>query len=89
MGINNIIILYTLNRCIFGELITSQPLFRGEGEIGQLLKIFKILGSPSKEDLLEMNNKSQYFRDVKIPKYPDQLKQTLQQYGKHVFYFIL
>ncbi|KAK6113247.1 Cyclin-dependent kinase 2 [Brugia pahangi] len=33
--------------CIFAELVTSEPLFRAESEINQLLKIFQILGTPT------------------------------------------
>lgn len=33
--------------CIFAELVTSEPLFRAESEISQLLKIFQILGTPT------------------------------------------
>ena len=37
--------------CIFGELLLGQPLFKGESEINQLLKIHEILGSPDEESL--------------------------------------
>ncbi|XP_050217964.1 cyclin-dependent kinase G-2-like isoform X2 [Mercurialis annua] len=33
--------------CIMAELLTKEPLFRGETEIDQLDKIFKILGTPN------------------------------------------
>ncbi|VDP13574.1 unnamed protein product [Onchocerca flexuosa] len=35
--------------CIFAELVTSVPLFHADTEISQLLKIFKILGTPTVE----------------------------------------
>ncbi|KAM3728187.1 Cyclin-dependent kinase [Dirofilaria immitis] len=35
--------------CIFAELVTSEPLFHADTEISQLLKIFKILGTPTVE----------------------------------------
>lgn len=35
--------------CIFGELILNKPLFPGQGEPDQILKIFKILGAPTEE----------------------------------------
>lgn len=37
--------------CILAELITKEPLFQGKTEGDQLFAIFRILGSPSKEDL--------------------------------------
>ncbi|KAG8652656.1 cyclin-dependent kinase G-2 [Manihot esculenta] len=33
--------------CIMAELLTKEPLFKGKGEIDQLGKIFRILGTPS------------------------------------------
>jgi serine/threonine protein kinase len=35
--------------CIFGELILRKPLFPGQGESDQLIKIFKILGVPTED----------------------------------------
>ncbi|CAH9083675.1 unnamed protein product [Cuscuta epithymum] len=35
--------------CIFGELITQHALFPGESELGQLLVIFSLLGTPNEE----------------------------------------
>ncbi|KAK9828503.1 hypothetical protein WJX72_000424 [[Myrmecia] bisecta] len=33
--------------CVFAELVTGQPLFMGDSEIGQLFAIFQILGTPN------------------------------------------
>ncbi|KRX21320.1 Cyclin-dependent kinase 2 [Trichinella nelsoni] len=33
--------------CIFAEMICNEPLFCGDSEIGQLFKIFQILGTPN------------------------------------------
>ena len=39
--------------CIFAEMTTCEALFRGESEIDQLFKIFRVLGTPNEEvDLL-------------------------------------
>eukprot|EP00253_Pinus_taeda_P008391 PITA_08391 len=35
--------------CIFAEMVTSQPLFRGDSEISQLFGIFCVLGTPTEE----------------------------------------
>ena len=32
--------------CLLAELATNEPLFKGESEIEQLFKIFKLTGSP-------------------------------------------
>lgn len=33
--------------CIFGEILTGKPLFESRSEIGQITKIFEILGAPN------------------------------------------
>ena len=35
--------------CIFAEMILGRPIFCGESEIEQLLAIFRVLGTPTKE----------------------------------------
>jgi cell division cycle 2-like protein len=35
--------------CIFAEMLTGKTLFPGEGELDQMSKIFKLLGSPTEE----------------------------------------
>lgn len=40
---------------VFGELLLGTPLFPGESGVGQLIEIIKILGSPSKEEVMAMN----------------------------------
>ncbi|KAG0165986.1 regulator of ime2 [Apophysomyces sp. BC1034] len=41
--------------CVMAELILNQPLFPGESGIDQLVEIIKVLGTPTKEQLLAMN----------------------------------
>lgn len=48
--------------CIFGELLMKKPLFTGESEIGQLIKIFEILGNPT-EDTLPGYKTFPYFKE--------------------------
>jgi cell division cycle 2-like protein len=36
--------------CIFGELLTGKPLFPGEGEIDQMNRIFKAMGTPNEDN---------------------------------------
>jgi serine/threonine protein kinase len=40
--------------CIFAEMISGMPLFRGKDNIDQLLHIVKILGTPSTNTLKKM-----------------------------------
>ena len=41
--------------CVMAELILCQPMFPGESGIDQLVEIIKVLGTPSKDQLLAMN----------------------------------
>ena len=60
--------------CIFAEMCTGRPLFCGNSDSDQLLKIFKVLGTPSVTDwpgvteLPEYVNK--YGREGGLPAYP-------------------
>jgi len=42
--------------CVFAELLIGQPLFPGESGIDQLVEIIKILGTPTNDDIISMNN---------------------------------
>ncbi|CCH40798.1 Cell division protein kinase [Wickerhamomyces ciferrii] len=50
--------------CVFAELLIGQPLFPGESGIDQLVEIIKILGTPTHEDIISMNNN---YTDHKFP----------------------
>ena len=41
--------------CIIGELILGKPLFCGGNHVEQLVEIVKVLGTPSKEQVQDMN----------------------------------
>lgn len=41
--------------CVMAELLLGAPVFPGESGVGQLIEIIKILGSPTREEVLEMN----------------------------------
>ena len=57
--------------CVFAELLLGAPLFPGESGIGQLIEIIKVLGSPTKEEVLAMNpNHSASFKFPPIKSQP-------------------
>jgi len=56
--------------CVIAELILGQPLFPGESASDQLVEIIKILGTPSKGQILEMNPEYNEFRFPIIKPYP-------------------
>lgn len=43
------------NGCVIGEMILGQPMFPGESGIDQMVEIIKILGTPTREQILAMN----------------------------------
>ena len=50
--------------CVITELVLGRPLFPGSNPSDQLVEIIKILGTPTKEDILSMNPQ---FQDHKFP----------------------
>ncbi|KAI0983476.1 hypothetical protein GJ496_000717 [Pomphorhynchus laevis] len=41
--------------CVFVELLLGRPIFPGDSAVNQIVEIIKILGTPTKEDILQMN----------------------------------
>jgi serine/threonine protein kinase len=41
--------------CVIAEIILGKPLFPGESAVDQLVEIIKILGTPTREQILDMN----------------------------------
>lgn len=41
--------------CVFAELLLGNPIFPGDSGVGQLIEIIRVLGSPSREEVLAMN----------------------------------
>lgn len=48
--------------CVICEMILGQPLFLGENSIDQLFEIIKILGTPTKTQIIEMNSEYPMFK---------------------------
>lgn len=46
--------------CIFAEMCTGRPLFCGQSDSDQLLKIFKVIGTPNKQDWPSMTELPEY-----------------------------
>ena len=51
--------------CIIAELVLNRPIFPGKSAKEQLYEIIKILGTPTKEQIAEMNGK---YKNIKVPK---------------------
>jgi len=57
--------------CVLGELLLNQPLFPGESGVDQLVEIIKILGTPSREQIDDMNPQAaQQFRFPPVRPHP-------------------
>ena len=50
--------------CVVAELLLGAPLFPGNSGIDQLVEIIKILGTPTREEILSMNSN---YREFKFP----------------------
>mmetsp|Transcript_103202 Transcript_103202/g.300993 ORF Transcript_103202/g.300993 Transcript_103202/m.300993 type:complete len:437 (-) Transcript_103202:108-1418(-) len=53
--------------CVLAEMLRGRPLFPGENGVDQMLEIVKVLGAPSKSQILAMNNKYQNFTYPNVP----------------------
>jgi serine/threonine protein kinase len=56
--------------CVFVELLIGNPLFPGDSGVGQLIEIIKVLGSPTREEVLAMNPTPTSFRFPHISPQP-------------------
>ena len=50
--------------CVFAEMVIGGPLFAGESAVDQLVEIIKVLGTPTREEILAMNPA---YTDFKFP----------------------
>ncbi|KFD52306.1 hypothetical protein M514_06869 [Trichuris suis] len=62
--------------CIFAEMVTGKPLFPGDSEIDQLFRIFRVLGTPTKADWVDIEDLPEY--KANFPKW----------YGNHLAEFV-
>ncbi len=51
--------------CVLGEFLQGSPLFQGDSGVDQLVKVIKILGTPTPDELLKMN--PHYSAEFKFP----------------------
>lgn len=56
--------------CVIAEIVLGQPVFPGESASDQLVEIIKILGTPTKQQILEMNPEYNEFKFPIIKAYP-------------------
>ena len=56
--------------CVLAELLLGQPIFPGDSGVDQLVEIIKVLGTPSKEQIMEMNPNYTEFKFPQIKPHP-------------------
>lgn len=56
--------------CVHAELLLGQPIFPGDSGVDQLVEIIKILGTPTREQIREMNPNYTEFKFPQIRPHP-------------------
>ncbi|XP_078592002.1 glycogen synthase kinase-3 beta-like isoform X11 [Branchiostoma floridae x Branchiostoma japonicum] len=56
--------------CVIAELLLGQPIFPGDSGVDQLVEIIKVLGTPTREQIREMNPNYQEFKFPQIKPHP-------------------
>lgn len=56
--------------CVIAELLLGQPLYPGESGVDQLVEIIKVLGTPTKEQIMAMNPNYTEFKFPQIKAHP-------------------
>ena len=56
--------------CVLAELLLGQPIFPGDSGVDQLVEIIKILGTPSRDQIHEMNPNYTEFKFPQIKPHP-------------------
>ncbi|KAI1287424.1 Glycogen synthase kinase-3 beta [Halotydeus destructor] len=56
--------------CVVAELLLGQPIFPGDSGVDQLVEIIKVLGTPTREQIREMNKNYTEFKFPQIRAHP-------------------
>lgn len=56
--------------CVISEMLLGHPIFPGESGVDQLVEIIKVLGTPTREQILVMNPNYTEFKFPQIKKHP-------------------
>ncbi|MES1907129.1 MAG: Glycogen synthase kinase-3 beta [Cercozoa sp. M6MM] len=56
--------------CVFAELLIGHPLFQGSSGVDQLVEMLKVLGAPTREDILAMNKHYTQFKFPVVEPHP-------------------
>ena len=56
--------------CVFAEMMIGHPLFPGDSGVDQLVEIIKVLGTPTREEILAMNKNYTEFKFPQVKPHP-------------------
>lgn len=56
--------------CVIAEMLLGEPLFPGENAVDQMVEIIKVLGTPTRDQLLAMNASHADFRFPQVKPHP-------------------
>lgn len=56
--------------CVFAELLIGTPLFQGSSGVDQLVEMIKILGAPTRAEILAMNHSYTQFKFPQVEAHP-------------------
>ena len=56
--------------CVLAELLLGQPIFPGDSGVDQLVEIIKVLGTPTRDQIREMNRNYTEFKFPQIKAHP-------------------
>ncbi|XP_055844683.1 protein kinase shaggy-like isoform X2 [Episyrphus balteatus] len=56
--------------CVLAELLLGQPIFPGDSGVDQLVEVIKVLGTPTREQIHEMNPNYTEFKFPRIKSHP-------------------
>jgi serine/threonine protein kinase len=56
--------------CVFAEMYLGKPIFPGDSGVDQLVEIIKVLGTPTKEEILAMNPNYTEFKFPQVRAHP-------------------
>ena len=62
--------VFNIFDALFSELMLGQPIFPGDSGVDQLVEIIKVLGTPTREQIKEMNPNYTEFKFPQIKAHP-------------------
>ena len=71
--------------CVLAELLLGQPIFPGDSGVDQLVEIIKVLGTPTREQIREMNPNYTEFKFPQIKAHPWTKVRNLNPGFIHIF----